>query len=93
MFDVCGIERVYGLFGSYRFLNHPPELNRTILPTSRVSSQLWPAASTMYRTASPLNGAVKDIVDPPLVAATGVVTPVAGLNHSTFSASSPTGSL
>jgi hypothetical protein len=45
---------------------------------------LRPAASTIYRTASPLKRAVKDFVDPPVVAAPAVVTPLAGLNHSTF---------
>ena len=39
--------------------------------------------SCIYKTASPLNGAVNERVAPPFTLAAAVVTPVAGLNHST----------
>src|SRR5436309_3358471 len=51
----------------------------------QIRIQLWPAASTRYSTTSPLNGAAKEWVDPPVIVPPVVVVPLAGLNHSTFS--------
>jgi hypothetical protein len=48
------------------------------------SFQLCPAASTIYSTASPLKGAVNDLVEPPLMEPPLVTAPVAGLSHCTF---------
>src|SRR5213592_415419 len=47
-------------------------------------SHLCPSVSTKYSTASPVNGALNDLDDDPAVIEFwGIVSPVAGLNHST----------
>jgi hypothetical protein len=53
---------------------------------SEAMIHLWPAVSIKYNTASPVNGAVKACEDDPAEIGSWVmVSPVAGLNHSTAS--------
>ena len=55
-------------------------------PFSEATTHLWPAVSTKYNTASPVNGAVKACEDDPAeIGSWVIVSPVAGLNHSTAS--------
>ncbi len=60
---------------------------RWVVRNQQKKRQLWPAASTRYSTASPLievGGVNCCCVFPPGTVPPLVVTPVAGLNHSTF---------
>src|SRR5439155_2304942 len=49
-------------------------------------AHLWPTVSTKYKTASPLNGGLNGWDDDPAgIALSVMVSPTAGLNHSTAS--------